>query len=50
MAFWVMLNIVLSIIFIRMAVNDFKEGNNKLGWLGIFVSAMNAAGALSYLI
>jgi hypothetical protein len=50
MTFWVMLNIFFAGMFIQMAINDFKQGNNKLGWLGIFVSAMNAAGALSYLI
>lgn len=38
-----LINLALAIITWKWADRDFQNGNNRLGWINIFFSAMNAA-------
>jgi len=43
MNMFIVLNVLFMVMCWKFATIDFKNGNNKMGWLNIFFSAWNAA-------
>lgn len=44
------INLIFSYMTWKWAQRDFENGHNSLGWINIFVSAMNAAAFASYIL
>ena len=47
---WCIFNIIVMLWSGRDSYWSFAEGHNKMGWFLLFVSALNAAAALTYVL
>lgn len=49
MSIWFFLNVFFAWLMLKQARQDFENGRPVMGWIGIAISAWNAATAANYI-